>query len=58
MCPLERKQVEDVAREAGIQEDDIQAIVDMEMRMKMVQNMLEGKDIMVIDFIIRPNNFP
>lgn len=36
MCPVERKKIEDLAKEADIREDDISNIVDLEMRMKMV----------------------
>lgn len=46
MCPVERKIIEDVAKEAGLAEEDIPAAVDMEMRMKLAQGTREQSDMM------------
>lgn len=48
MSPVERKKIEDVAKEAGIHEDDIPFIVDLELRMKMVQDEDLGSKIVVL----------
>lgn len=56
MSPVGRKKIEDVAKAAGIQEDDIPIIVDMEMRMTMaIEFRNKEKDaieMMVMDFMI------
>lgn len=50
MCPVERKVIEDWAKEAGIQDDDIKAAVDMEMRMRLVRPNIQQKDMIVSRF--------
>lgn len=52
MCPVERKSIEDMAKEAGIHEDDIPHIVDLQMRIYMATGShLDTNDILVIDLI-------
>lgn len=47
MCPVERKKIEDLAKEAGLPEEDIPAAVDMEMRMNLAQSTREQNGMMV-----------
>lgn len=42
MSPVERKKVEDVAREAGIQEDEIPSIVELKMKFTLAH---DGRDV-------------
>lgn len=49
MCPVERKEIEGWAKEAGIIEDEIKTAVDMEMRMRMVRPIFQQRDMMVIE---------
>lgn len=37
MCPVERKVIEEWAKDAGIVEDEIKAAVDLEMRMRLAK---------------------
>lgn len=48
MCPVERKEIEGWAKEAGIVEDEIKTAVDMEMRMRMVRPIFQQREMMVI----------
>lgn len=50
MCPVERKQIEDLAKEAGFINEDIQAAVDIEMRMNFARSTKEQKEIFVIKY--------
>ena len=56
MSPVERKKIENDAKSAGIQEDDISAVVDLEMRMLMIEHPHYGektrRDMLVIDFLM------
>ncbi|XP_031636423.1 uncharacterized protein LOC116349225 [Contarinia nasturtii] len=45
MCPVERKEIEGFAKEAGIHDEDIKAAVDLEMRMRLVRTQDEARDI-------------
>lgn len=51
---MERKRIEDMAKEAGIQEDDIPVVVDLEMRMRMFldEQEFDIKNMLVIDSMI------
>lgn len=49
MSAVERKEIENMAKEARIAERDIAAVVDMEMRMKMVRNGIEQNYMLVCD---------
>jgi len=45
MCPVERKEIEGWAKEAGILENEIETAVDMEMRMRMVRINIQQRDM-------------
>lgn len=51
---MERKRIEDLAKEAGIQEDDVPVVVDLEMRMRMFldEQEFDIKNMLVIDSMI------
>lgn len=53
MSPVERKKIEDVAKKAGIKEDDVPKVVDLEMRINMIHGETESviEDMLVIDFM-------
>lgn len=46
MSQVERKKIEDTAKEAGIHEDDIANIVELEMKMNIVYNESRDGDVM------------
>lgn len=50
MCPDERKKVEAWAKDAGIVEDEIKDVVDMEMRYNLVNGRDEGAHMSVSIF--------
>lgn len=54
MSPVERKKIEDVAKEAGFKEDEIPNIVDLELRMNTVyyQPQPEINQMLVIDSFV------
>ena len=61
MSPVERKKIENDAKSAGIQEDEIPAEVDLEMRMLMIETIKNkishykeqtGLGMLVIDFLV------
>lgn len=51
MCPIERKKIEDVAKEAGLTEEDIPAAIDLEMRMNFAQGDREQSDMLASERI-------
>lgn len=50
MCPVERKKIEDLAKEAGIIDEDVPAVVDMEMRMNFAQGTREQSNMLVSEY--------
>lgn len=50
MCPVERKEVEGWAKEAGLNEDEIKDAVDLEMRMRMVRPNSQQSKMIVSKF--------
>lgn len=50
MCPIERKEIEGWVKEAGINEDEILAAVDLEMRMRMAKTNCQQSKMIVSEF--------
>lgn len=47
MSPKEREEIEGWAKDAGLQEEDIKAAVDLEMRLRFVRGFDETRDLFV-----------